>query len=484
VRKAIYTLCVNDYEPAITALTFPLMEEFAKKIGADFIVIKDRKFPGFPIVYEKLQLYELAQYYDWNWFFDADALIHPEMYDVTELVPRDTIFHNGTDFASIRWTYDDYFRRDGRHISSCNWCTGASDWCRDLWHPLEDLSLAEAVDRIHITVNEDNSGFCQREHLIDDYTLSRNIARYGLKATTIAQIIEKNRVPPYLWHKYTLSTAQKVKEMLAVLSTPAGTPAFGESGTLMQSAPGAPPVIKTIDGRIVQACGLGWQIMTEVDLREFAERYPINGTPPVREGAYAHPVPEIEGWMTNRELDWLYEQGKTYRTIAEIGCWFGRSTHALLSGNFEKWGPLGRIVAVDHFLGSPAERETNHAFAKTGNVQDEFIKNCGGFDNLHLLPMDSQAAAAETWVDLVFLDGDHTAEGVLSDLRAWYPKVRPGGMIAGHDINEESVRAALSEFFRAQEGIAQNRSNLKIVPGTSIWYTHVGSGTMGETISA
>jgi hypothetical protein len=35
--------------------------------------------------------------------------------------------------------------------------------------------------------------------------------------------------------------------------------------------------------------------------------------------------------------------------------------------------------------------------------------------------------------DMVYLDGDHTTKGVLSDIRAWLPKVKRGGLMAGHD---------------------------------------------------
>ena len=36
-------------------------------------------------------------------------------------------------------------------------------------------------------------------------------------------------------------------------------------------------------------------------------------------------------------------------------------------------------------------------------------------------------------LDFVYLDGNHSYEAVRQDLRAWYPKVRKGGMLAGDD---------------------------------------------------
>lgn len=251
IKKTIYTLVVNDYAPRIRELTFPLMKHYADKIGANFHVITERKFPDWPITYEKLQIFELASQSgdDWNIFFDADTLVNPEMFDITTQLPLDTVAHNGKDFANIRWRYDQYFLRDGRSLGSCNWCTIASDWCLDLWRPLDDLTLDQALSNIFITNGEHNSGNCLRDHLIDDYTLSRNIARFGLKATTLCDICERlgyrtpdgKGVNPFLWHKYTLTEEQKLQEMLAVLSTP--------SNQMIKDATTGQPI------------GIGWGLM-------------------------------------------------------------------------------------------------------------------------------------------------------------------------------------------------------------------------------
>jgi predicted O-methyltransferase YrrM len=46
-------------------------------------------------------------------------------------------------------------------------------------------------------------------------------------------------------------------------------------------------------------------------------------------------------------------------------------------------------------------------------------------------------------VDLLYIDGDHETESAVKDIRNYVPKVRPGGVIAGHDINSEKVRLAV-----------------------------------------
>ena len=58
-KKTIFTLNVDGYSPEITDITYPLIKRYAKHIDADLHIIKDRKFPDWPVTYEKLQIYEL-----------------------------------------------------------------------------------------------------------------------------------------------------------------------------------------------------------------------------------------------------------------------------------------------------------------------------------------------------------------------------------------------------------------------------------------
>jgi hypothetical protein len=242
MKKVVYTLNIDNYAPDLCQITYPFLRHYAHKIGARLQIISERKFPDWPVTAEKLQIYELGRDNDISIYIDSDALVHPDFWDPTELVPKDTVLHNGQDFAPNRWRMDNYFRRDGRMTGSCNWFAAASGWCLDLWHPLDDLTLAEALENIFPTANEvasqepkrgldgqpikneDGSFIMQEktvitpEHLIDDYVLSRNIAKYGLKHTTIMNIQHQRAdTGNYLWHAYTISIPEKVRQIKEVM---------------------------------------------------------------------------------------------------------------------------------------------------------------------------------------------------------------------------------------------------------------------------
>ena len=218
MKKTIYLLNIGQYAPELTALTYPHIGYYANKIGAETYVIDTRKFPEWDVSYEKLQIYELAQQRgdEWAIYIDSDALVHPELPDVTELLPMDTVAHNGADFAPIRWKYDKYFRRDGRNIGSCNWFTVASFWCFDLWKPL-DIGPEEAVSNINLTVPE--RSFMKPSHLVDDYALSRNIARYGLKFKTLQQLWQEGNIlnADFFFHQYTIELEEKISRVRATI---------------------------------------------------------------------------------------------------------------------------------------------------------------------------------------------------------------------------------------------------------------------------
>jgi precorrin-6B methylase 2 len=159
----------------------------------------------------------------------------------------------------------------------------------------------------------------------------------------------------------------------------------------------------------------------------------------VRFGKAIKEAKAIEGWMSQDELECLSLWASQMQSIVEIGSWKGRSTYALCMGT------AGRVTAVDHFHGSPDEPEHAEKLKLCGgSTLAEFEKNTARCSNLSVLVQDSLGAAKEVPdADMVFLDGRHSYEEFLADLKAWLPKARK--LICGHDIQSPGVARAVRE---------------------------------------
>jgi len=166
----------------------------------------------------------------------------------------------------------------------------------------------------------------------------------------------------------------------------------------------------------------------------------------------------IPNWF---DYDWFYTEIATSMpqnsTFVEIGAWVG---HSILhfAREIERLGKHDvRIVTIDTFKGSPAEQIHMDIVAQAGgsvrHLFDANIAEAGLTDRIEVIQGDSVAAAdlfADNSVFACFIDGDHTREGVLRDVRAWGPKVPQNGILCGHDIDAfqvaEGVLAGLGQY--------------------------------------
>ena len=148
----------------------------------------------------------------------------------------------------------------------------------------------------------------------------------------------------------------------------------------------------------------------------------------------------IPGWFTFPEL---YREAVAKAAdgdlLVEIGAWLGRST-AFLGEQVKTSGKRLRVLVVDTFRGSPNEPHmVSAAQAAGGSVRGLFERNMRLADvrnHLEIKEAPSVEAARSIpdrscW--FVFIDADHGYEAVRADIRAWLGKVRPGGVLAGHD---------------------------------------------------
>ena len=81
-------------------------------------------------------------------------------------------------------------------------------------------------------------------------------------------------------------------------------------------------------------------------------------------------------------------------------------------------------------------------------------------DKIVFLEKTSAEAAKEiedNSLDFIFIDADHTYDSVIHDLTVWYPKVKCGGLISGHDYIMTPVENAVNDFRKFNQ--INNRMN-------------------------
>lgn len=137
--------------------------------------------------------------------------------------------------------------------------------------------------------------------------------------------------------------------------------------------------------------------------------------------------------------------------FVELGAWLGRSA-SFMGVEIANSGKAIAFHVVDHFNGSVEQIARDDPALKDGQLYDRFREYTRPVAKyMNVLRMSSLEAAdlfADGSVDFILIDGSHEYEDVLADLRAWYPKLKPDGVIAGDDWRREGVNRAVKEFFR------------------------------------
>lgn len=69
-------------------------------------------------------------------------------------------------------------------------------------------------------------------------------------------------------------------------------------------------------------------------------------------------------------------------------------------------------------------------------------------------------------LDFVYIDGNHSEEYVRQDIRLWWPKVKIGGMLAGHDILGCNPKADSGIQSAVYDLMTENGLTVFMVPDT------------------
>ena len=120
-----------------------------------------------------------------------------------------------------------------------------------------------------------------------------------------------------------------------------------------------------------------------------------------------------------------------FKLGAELGVKTGRSSISLLHNN-----PDLHMIAVDLWDTHESIIETQHDHELDYKTCLKNIKEFKVDDRITIIrKLITQASKdiEDNSLDFIFVDGTHTPEQLILDLKAWIPKVKPTGAICGHD---------------------------------------------------
>jgi hypothetical protein len=144
-----------------------------------------------------------------------------------------------------------------------------------------------------------------------------------------------------------------------------------------------------------------------------------------------------------------------YQVGAEIGVQAGEFSRQILDG----WP--GKLYMIDCW-----RHQDEAVYHDVANVPDELQaaayqqaqKVAAAYWERAVVIREFSQSATRLFkdgsLDFVYLDGNHSYQATLADLTAWWPKIRNGGLMSGHDFKDEEshgcsfhVKPAVEKFF-------------------------------------
>lgn len=160
---------------------------------------------------------------------------------------------------------------------------------------------------------------------------------------------------------------------------------------------------------------------------------------------------DVNGWLFPEEGKALADLA-TDKRVLEIGSYCGLSTICMAR-------TAKSVVACDYFDG--------RATPVPGRTFEQFMNNLKryGVDQKVSL-LHPEAIPPGPAYDLVFIDGDHSAEAVRKDIETALSVLKPGGLIAFHDYRRDRQEFAGDPAF--DEGVTESVNELISLGGEMI----------------
>jgi hypothetical protein len=153
-----------------------------------------------------------------------------------------------------------------------------------------------------------------------------------------------------------------------------------------------------------------------------------------------------EDWFNYQDLyQEMVEKFPIGSHFVEVGSWKGKSS-AFMCVEIMNSEKQIKFDCVDTWEGS-VEHKNNSELPNLYQIFKENMKPFEGYYNdLKMKSMEAVKLYEDESLDFVFIDASHEYEDVKDDISHWLPKVKKGGIIAGHDYGFPEIKKAVNEI--------------------------------------
>lgn len=197
-------------------------------------------------------------------------------------------------------------------------------------------------------------------------------------------------------------------------------------------------------------------------------------------GRYKPRVPVDIPNMGRDQLPALFTE-LGFKTGAEIGVYKGEYSEVLCKGI-----PDLTLYCVDPYRVYPGYPMTDQAQMDRNFVEARKRLEVYAVTFLIQPSMEATYYVPDGSLDFVYIDGNHEFVHVINDLHAWIPKVRKGGIVAGHDYIQRGMGPTVfgkhNRTFHVKEAVEAYTDAYKIDPWFAIGRREPREGEIRDKI--
>lgn len=137
---------------------------------------------------------------------------------------------------------------------------------------------------------------------------------------------------------------------------------------------------------------------------------------------------EIPDCSRNGLPEFFKERG--YKVGAEIGVYKGEFTELFCKEGFDK------VYAIDPWVGFSGQGRSQKLQDRQDFLYGHAKRTLEPYNNVEIIRATSMDAVKDfknNSLDFVYIDGNHNFRYIAEDIYEWIWKVKPGGIVSGHD---------------------------------------------------